>query len=447
MSDFSTTFEMTDNSSLSLADNILSSSVGAAGSGMYTLFGTIAVIIALVTIFVLVKSILDRKKIKAELSLKTIKSVKTTSIILIVITALSVITNCFAILLLIMPIISVVFTSKAQKLLESEFDLAKSKVNTANILNISSAILSTVEMTDNSSLSLAGNISSSSVGAVGSGMYTLLETVAGIIALVTIFVLVKSILDRKKIKAELSLKTINSVETTSIILIVINALFVITNGSTNSSAILLLIMPIISAVFTSEAQKLLESEFDLAKSKVNTASILNIISAILPIVKMTDNSSSLAGNILISSIDAVGSGMYTLLEIIAVIIALATIFVLVKSILDRKKIKAELSLKTINSIKITSIILIVINALFVITDGSTNSSAILLLSMPIISAVFTSKAQKLLESEFDLAKSKVNTASILNIGLAIVGLINSAILPIVRLILTIVGWIVIGVLL
>ena len=164
--------------------------------------------------------------------------------------------------------------------------------------------------------------------------------------------------------------------------------------------------------------------------------------------EMTDNSSlSLADNILSSSVGAAGSGMYTLFGTIAGIIALVTIFVLVKSILDRKKIKAELSLKTINSIKITSIILIVINALFVITDGSTNSSAILLLSMPIISAVFTSKAQKLLESEFDLAKSKVNTASILNIGLAIVGLINSVFLPIVRLILTIVGWIVIGVLL
>ena len=140
MSDFSTTFEMTDNSSLSLADN-LSSSVGNVGNGMYTLLGTIAVIIALVTIFVLVKSILDRKKIKAELSLKSIKSVKTTSIILFVINAWSVIINCSAILLLIMPIISVVFTSKAQKLLESEFDLAKSKVNTASILNIISAIL------------------------------------------------------------------------------------------------------------------------------------------------------------------------------------------------------------------------------------------------------------------------------------------------------------------
>ena len=141
MSDFSTTFEMTDNSSLSLAGNILISSIDAVGSGMYTLLEIIAVIIALVTIFVLVKSILDRKKIKAELSLKTINSVKTTSIILIVVNALSVIINCSAILLLIMPIISVVFTSKAQKLLESEFDLAKSKVNTASILNIISAIL------------------------------------------------------------------------------------------------------------------------------------------------------------------------------------------------------------------------------------------------------------------------------------------------------------------
>ena len=122
-------------------DGGLSSSVGTVGNGMYTLLGTIAVIIALVTIFVLVKSILDRKKIKAELSLKTIKSVKTTSIILIVVNALSVIINCSAILLLIMPIISVVCTSKAQKLLESEFDLAKSKVNTASILNIISAIL------------------------------------------------------------------------------------------------------------------------------------------------------------------------------------------------------------------------------------------------------------------------------------------------------------------
>ena len=64
-------------------------------------------------------------------------------------------------------------------------------------------------------------------------------------------------------------------------MIVVNALSIVTAGC---FAILMLIMPIISVVFASTAKKELESDPELAKSKANTASILNIISAVLPIV-------------------------------------------------------------------------------------------------------------------------------------------------------------------
>ena len=119
----------------------LTSSVTSVGNIVFGITAVVAILAIIVTIVILVKSIIDRKKLNAELTLETIKGVKVTSIILIVVNAISIITNCLAVLMLIMPIISVVFTSNAQKEIENNPELAKSKANTASILNIISAVL------------------------------------------------------------------------------------------------------------------------------------------------------------------------------------------------------------------------------------------------------------------------------------------------------------------
>lgn len=119
----------------------LSIPMNSIGSGVYSILGIIFVVAIIITIVILVKSILDKKKLNAELTIETINAVKTTAIILIVVNALSIITNCLAILMLIMPIISVVFTSNAKNMIETNPEVAKSKANTAGILNIISAVL------------------------------------------------------------------------------------------------------------------------------------------------------------------------------------------------------------------------------------------------------------------------------------------------------------------
>lgn len=122
---------------------------------------------------------------------------------------------------------------------------------------------------------------SSNVGDIGNTVTEIaaIALIASILAtIVIIVILVKSIIDRKRLKAELTFKTINGITVTAVILMAVNALSAITNWL----SVLVLAMPIISVVFTSTAKKELENNPDLAKSKANTASILNIICAALP---------------------------------------------------------------------------------------------------------------------------------------------------------------------
>ena len=91
-------------------------------------FACIGFILAIVFI---IKSILDKKKLKEEVSEKTIKNIKVTSIILLVVNILS--CNLIS---LILAIIATVFVSKAKKLVVDNYEIAIKKVNTANVLNI-----------------------------------------------------------------------------------------------------------------------------------------------------------------------------------------------------------------------------------------------------------------------------------------------------------------------
>jgi len=96
---------------------------------------------------------------------------------------------------------------------------------------------------------------------------------AGLFILAIIF-LVKSIIDRKKVSEEISEKTLGSVKTTSIILLIINILAVCSN-------FVMAIIAIISTVFAAKAKKLFLTDIEAATAKAKTASLLNIIVAAL----------------------------------------------------------------------------------------------------------------------------------------------------------------------
>jgi len=102
---------------------------------------------------------------------------------------------------------------------------------------------------------------------------TVLYVIGAIAIIIFVCLLIKTIKDKKNLNNEFSLKTISSIKTTSIILLVLNGLTVLGNFS----AILFLVMPIISTVFICNAQKLIASNYEQAKSKANVSSILNII--------------------------------------------------------------------------------------------------------------------------------------------------------------------------
>ena len=92
----------------------------------------------IVAIIFFIKSILDIKKLNQEVSEETIKSIKVTSIVLLV---LNILTFCSNFIMAILAVVSTVFVSKANKLLASDMELAKSKAQTANTLNIVIAAL------------------------------------------------------------------------------------------------------------------------------------------------------------------------------------------------------------------------------------------------------------------------------------------------------------------
>lgn len=121
----------------------------------------------------------------------------------------------------------------------------------------------------------------SSIAPVGNGVFALISSIATIIfvlgVILAVVLFVKSIMDRKKVKCELTVNSINSVKTTSIILLVLNVL---------SMGIVGIVLSIISLVFASNARNLLETNVDLATSKVNNATIINIVITTLTLISL-----------------------------------------------------------------------------------------------------------------------------------------------------------------
>ncbi len=111
-------------------------SFGVESASILLLCSIIGIIMMIVFICLFVKVILDKKKLNNEFSLKTLGSVKTSSIILLVLNGIATLTTCGAILFLVMPIISTVFICSSQKLIDRNYEDAKSKANVASILNI-----------------------------------------------------------------------------------------------------------------------------------------------------------------------------------------------------------------------------------------------------------------------------------------------------------------------
>lgn len=105
---------------------------------------------------------------------------------------------------------------------------------------------------------------------------TLCIPLIGII--LTIILLVKSIKSRKNILNEMSSNSIDKVKRTSIILLVLSII---------SCSFITIILSIISIVLTSSAKKIFSGNVEDSKSKISTASILNIISIVLVAITYT----------------------------------------------------------------------------------------------------------------------------------------------------------------
>lgn len=113
-----------------------------------------------------------------------------------------------------------------------------------------------------------------------------------------------------------------------------------------------------------------------------------------------------------SSITSTTNAMVGIIQIVAYglgfLAIVAAIALLVKVILDRKKINEEVSESTINKVKLTSILLLIVNILAC-------CYGIVGIILSIISLVMVGKAKKLLANDFEQAKAKVKLASTLNI--------------------------------
>jgi len=96
----------------------------------------------IVMIILLIKSIKNRKKIIEEISLETISHVQKKSLVLLILSIIS----C-SILAIVVSIISTIFIYNAKKIFDTNFEIAKSKLNIANILNIISIALLTLTCT------------------------------------------------------------------------------------------------------------------------------------------------------------------------------------------------------------------------------------------------------------------------------------------------------------
>lgn len=123
----------------------------------------------------------------------------------------------------------------------------------------------------------------------------------------------------------------------------------------------------------------------------------------------------------VNSIDSIGNEVFGLISsvttILFVVLSLLMVVLFVKSIMDRKKVKNELTVNSLNSVKTTSIILLVLNVL---------STGIIGIVLSIISLVCIGESKKMLPVNIEWAASKANTATIINIvitALTVIGLI------------------------
>lgn len=121
--------EFTPGEELSGLDTIVGSTLNIIQFVGYAL----SALLFILAIVFLVKSIMDRKKLNEGNFETAIGSIKTTSIILLIVNILAI---CSNFIMTIIAIISTVFASKAKRLLLNDVELAKSKAKTASLLNI-----------------------------------------------------------------------------------------------------------------------------------------------------------------------------------------------------------------------------------------------------------------------------------------------------------------------
>jgi len=97
--------------------------------------------------------------------------------------------------------------------------------------------------------------------------------------IIMIILLMKSIKTKKNIMAkEISFETLNHVQTKSIILLILSII---------SCSPIAIILTIIATIFVHNTKQQFATDFEMAKSKLNTACILNIISIVLIVLGFT----------------------------------------------------------------------------------------------------------------------------------------------------------------
>lgn len=128
-----------------------------------------------------------------------------------------------------------------------------------------------------------------SVSSVGGNIIDMISSVAfiaiGLGLILTIVLLIKTILDKKRIKNGVTIDTIKPANTTSIILLVLNVL---------SMNIVGIILSIISLVLVGDAKKALDANIEVATSKIKTATTINIVIVALTLIGLVLSMGSVA---------------------------------------------------------------------------------------------------------------------------------------------------------
>ncbi|MBP3285092.1 MAG: hypothetical protein J6M02_06290 [Clostridia bacterium] len=119
-----------------------------------------------------------------------------------------------------------------------------------------------------SSLNSVANEATSIIQLIGYAFMLLLFVLA-------IIFLIKAINDRKRLNNEVCEQAINSVKTTSLILLIVNIILC------NSLSLITIILSIISLITIGKAKKLFLEDLEQAKSKASLSSTLNIVAAAL----------------------------------------------------------------------------------------------------------------------------------------------------------------------